>query len=283
MKHLSPQKIICLVFIAIILISSASKADENIKFGSLSIFSKVSGIKVYIDDEFAGKPPIEIEKIQVGTHLVTATLGNKIIYEEVIKIIEGELTTLVITGKKTKQKTEENEKETHSDQAAPLFLGGPYFKIGYMTSIVYSLDHGDSYYSSTLGYGGGYKLSFMSSPDMPSVDINLSVQKGDFVSGSDSWYLMPIMLGITFNYPIIPGFGGKQYMALGFGYIITNIRIDGDELSTVGYSFVPYGMEFPVADHGSVFIETTSTYAENGKHKYAIETFSISGGMRWLF
>ncbi len=278
--------LICLITVISYYSISFSEEAEDTKYGSLSIYSKLSDVSVYIDNELVGKAPVEIEKIQVGTHLVVATSDDKTVYEEVVYIKEGEVTTILITEQKIESKPgKKAKKESREEAYPPSIQGGPFLKVGFTSSLIYSLNPygADAYSSSTLCLGGGYKLSLLPSLDLPSVDIMLSFERGDFVSGGESWFLMPIMIGLNFNYPIIPGFGGKQYMALGIGYIITNIRIGGEELSCVGYSIIPYGIEFPVADSGSVFIETYSAYAENGKHKYALESFSVGGGYRWIF
>lgn len=282
MKTPRPSIVAVIVLMLFVSFPISSFAKENT--GSLSVYSKVGKAKVYVDNDFEGETPVEIEEIQTGTHLISATQNDEIIYEEVVKIKEGEVTTIVITEDKAKQTIDKSDKsvaDNYSD--SPLIRGGPYLKIGFMSSLIYSLDYGDAFYSSGLGLGGGYKICFLPSYDMPSVDLVLSVERGDFVSGGDRWLMMPIGLGLNFNYPIIPGFGGKQYMSIGLSYIITDIRVGGEELSTIGYSIVPYGIEFPVSDDGTAFVETHSTYAENGKHKFALESFSIGGGFRWMF
>jgi len=272
------------VFLIIYLVTlpaiSSSEEIKTKKYGSLSVFSKVGYVKVYIDNDFVSETPVEIEKMQVGTHLVTATKDEEIVYEEIVEIKEGEVTTIVVTKKeKAPPPKEEKKKEEIPRDYGLRTQSGPYLKAGFISSNIISLNvYGPSYYASSLGFGGGYKFGLA-----PSVDLVLSLERGDFISGGDSWYIMPIMLSLNFSYSRIPGFGGKEYFSIGLGYFITNFRVLGEELSSIGYCVTPFGLEFPVGDAGIVFVETFTTYAENGKHKFALASFSIGGGYRWTF
>lgn len=268
---------IALIFAVLSLMAGAALAQvasPEVKAGSLYVYSKIGFVNVYVDNDFVGETPVEMENFRVGTHLVTATLKNQTVHEEIVTVREGEVTTVLIEKAKEKPK-EEDISPSPSKEKIP--LGSFYGKIGYMSSYNYSYnpDIYELYYSSSLLYGAGFKLNLDRY-----VGVLLDVSRADFGSPDASWYIMPMTVNFQLGYPITPGFSGLYYYSLGIGYYFTNLEsYDGNNLSCIGFN-IASGMDFPVGDGNSVFIEVSNSLAENGKAEFDMESTVICFGYR---
>ncbi|MFC1478922.1 hypothetical protein ACFL57_05640 [Candidatus Margulisiibacteriota bacterium] len=69
---------------------------ENIKSGSLQIISESTGVEIYVDGELIGKDVVKLPEIQAGSHLIKAIKGDKVIYNKVVSVPEGNFITVMI-------------------------------------------------------------------------------------------------------------------------------------------------------------------------------------------
>ncbi len=282
-KHMINSKTIILSIIFLLALGAsplcAEEPTQEVRAGSLNVYSKIGFLKVYVDNDFVGETPVEIEQIRIGTHLVTATKKYKTVYEQIVSIREGEVTTVMVSGKKPKEKPPskytQEEIEEPKKKAQPSFQA-LYAKIGYMSSYNYSYSAyvSDSYYASSLAYGIGYKLSLS-----PYVGVLFDISRADFSSPDASWYMIPLTVSLQMGYPMARGFEGLYYYSIGLGYYMTNLKYQGNNLSSVGYNMAT-GLEFPVGEEGSVFLETSYSIAENTKAEFALDSLVVAFGYR---
>jgi len=122
------KKIIVCLVIALSILATASLA-QNIKYGTLNIHSEITGVEIYVDGELKGKDMIKLKEIQAGSHLIKAIQGDKVIYNKVVEIPEGNFITVVIKGQAgetkvkevppTKEATKEVEEEKTKEETPP--------------------------------------------------------------------------------------------------------------------------------------------------------------------
>jgi len=279
---------IILVLSSATIIAASAMAEvasvEAVKTGSLYVYSKIGFLSVYVDNDFVGETPVEMDNVKAGTHLVTATLNNQTVHEEVATVREGEVTTILVEREPEKPKEETKSPIPSSSSSSDKNssggkngMGAIYGKLGYMTSYNYSYnpDFYGVYYSSSLMYGLGFKLNLDKY-----VGILLDLSRADFGSPDANWYIMPATINFQLGYPISPGFGGLNYYSLGIGYYFTNLESsDGNNLSCLGFN-IASGLEFPIGDGNSVFIEVSNSLAENGKAEFDMESTVIAFGYR---
>lgn len=69
------------------------------KTGTLIIFSELTGIDIYLDENKQGVDIKKINDIPIGNHFLKVLLGNVIVYSEVVEIKEDAITTVLIKNK----------------------------------------------------------------------------------------------------------------------------------------------------------------------------------------
>ncbi|MCX5727034.1 MAG: hypothetical protein NT030_07735 [Candidatus Saganbacteria bacterium] len=255
---------------------------EEKKSGSLKVYSKIGYISLYLDNEFAGETPFGSDKIQVGSHLLTGVLTGETVYESMVDIKEGEVTTIMISEKKVSDRKlpwvkgeEQEKKESEAIKTKP--ISGPFFRIGYASVDYYSYYvGGPEFAASSLSFGIGYKLAITSS-----IDIMLTIDKADYGSSTKHFYIAPVSLLFVMSYYQNPYLMGKQYYGIGLSQYMTDLETeDGDNLAVFGYTVV-YGMEMPLSEKNTMFFDIVYNMADNSQYEYVLDGVSILGGMRF--
>lgn len=280
--------LIALILTALSAPSFSLEASPEANAGTLNIYSKIGFLRIYIDNDFYGETPVEIDAIKAGTHLVAATKNGETVYEEIVTVKDYEVTTIMVT-KDMEKPTEQQDKEKDKEEAAPpkgegsgaktskTALGAFYGKLGYMSSSIYSFDPDapKTYYSSSLSWGGGFKLYLDRY-----VGVLFEMTRSDLASPDDAWYIMPASITIQLGYPVTQGFSGLYYYSLGIGYFNTDLEDDaGNNLTCIGFTLAS-GLEFPISDNGSAFIEIADSVAENSKAQFDFDLVTVSFGLR---
>ena len=259
-----------------------SALPEEKKFGSLKVYSKIGYISLYLDNEFAGETPFESDKVQVGSHLLTGVLTGETVYESMVDVKEGEVTTIMISEKMISDrklpwvKGEEQEKK-EKEEFKTAAISGPFFRLGYSSANYYSYYvGGPEFAASSLSYGIGYKLAITSS-----IDIMLTIDKADYGAHDRHFYIAPVSLLFVMSYYQNPYLMGKQYYGIGLSQYMTDLETeDGDNLSVFGYTIV-YGMEMPLSEKNTMFFDVVYNIGDNSQYEYAFDGVSILGGMRF--
>ena len=107
------------IFTLLLMFLSVSVFGQT-KTGTLKIFSELTGIVVYLDENRQGENVQQINDIPVGSHYLKVLLGSVSVYGELIEIKEGTVTTVLIknTGQVQEKildsKTAEQETYTNS-------------------------------------------------------------------------------------------------------------------------------------------------------------------------
>jgi hypothetical protein len=261
--------------------SFATETAQDIKTGSLNVYSKIGFLKIYLDDQFIGETPAELNNVKIGSHLVSATKNGDTVYEKIVDINEDEVTTILVSEQ---QKKEEPKKEEDNSGYKPgknqsksndsFITQGLFSKIGYVSSYIYSYSNEifASYYASSLLYGFGYSLELT-----PYAAVQLEIDKGSFANPDSSWTLTPMFISLRIGYPMAAGFDGIYYYSLGLGYYQTDLEYEGKNLSSVGFSLTS-GMSVPFGDTGFVFLETGYGIAENSRTEFAMENLTFMIG-----
>ncbi len=89
-----------LIMFMLILTSSAVFAQKT---GTLNVYSEVSGVQLYVDENFIGEGTTLNFNTSAGSHYLKAVKNGKIIHSEVVTIKEGETTTVVIKSTTEKE------------------------------------------------------------------------------------------------------------------------------------------------------------------------------------
>lgn len=84
-----------LASILLLMILSLSLFSQT-KTGTLKIFSELSGISVYLDDNKQGVDVKEVNGVPVGSHYLKVLLGTVSVYGDLVEIKEGQTTTVLI-------------------------------------------------------------------------------------------------------------------------------------------------------------------------------------------
>jgi len=280
------KNLFCLLAILLLLTCACSGATE-IKYGSLNIFSKVSGLKIYVDGEFKAKDSVQIKEIQAGTHFIKVTSGEATpeatVYAEVIEVKAGELTTLYVSEKGAESSRKASQEEVDVFKAKKVLdyskemHTGWYLKLGYLTNLYYSYDSPNlDRYASSLGIGLGFKVALA-----PNLDFNLEMERGEMNSGHNEWYFMPITANIQISFLPSQYFRGKQFYGLGIAYYMTNLESQYKQnLSAFGYHLF-YGMEMPSGDKNAYFFEFGYYSADLSRYEYNMSGNYVSVGYRW--
>lgn len=281
------KKFFLVLISAFVLVSSV--LAEEMKFGSLNIFSKTPGTNIYVDGQLQGTDSVQMKKIQAGTHFLRVSSGKAteevVLYAEIIEIKAGEATTIYITekGLEGQRSGPANEGPVDVFKAKRILdyskemHTGWYLKLGYLSSLYYnfnspSLDN----YASTFSVGLGFKI-----PLAPSIDFSLEMERGQLTSSKNMWYLMPITANFTISYLPSPYFRGKQYYGLGIGYYITDLEtIYKENLTTLGYHLF-YGLEMPMGDKNAMFFQFGYHAADLSRYNYILNCTYVSVGYRW--
>ncbi len=275
------------ILIALLILATASFAAE-MKYGSLNVFSKTAGTKIYVDGEAKGNDSVQIKEIQAGTHFVKVTsilaTPESTIYAEIIEVEAGELTTIFIdekgqeVTKKVPQKEEVDVFKTKKvlDYSKEMHTGW-YVKAGYLTNFYYSTENFNlDNYASAISFGLGFKI-----PIAPSIDFSLEMERAEFSTAHDQWYFMPVTANIQISFLPSQYFRGKQYYGLGLGYFMTNLEDSlQHNLTTMGYHLF-YGLEMPASDKSAYFIEFGYHSADISRYSYIFNASTVTLGYRW--
>jgi len=266
-----------------------SASFAAMKYGSLNVFSKVPGTKIYVDGKVEGADSVQIKEIQAGTHFLKVTSGEATaeatLYAEIVEIAPGEVTTVYVSEKgiegqrKSSAAAEEVDvfktkrildysKEMHT---------GWYIKPSYQSVLYYSFDSPSlDYYASSFGLGLGFKI-----PIAPGIDFSLEMERTQLTSSKTTWYLMPITANFQISYLPSPYFRGKQFFGLGIGYYMTDLETDlKQNLTTLGYHLF-YGLEMPAGDKNAFFFEFGYHVADLSRYNYTLNCAYASVGYRW--
>jgi hypothetical protein len=274
---------------AILLLSflSPSLADDT-KYGSLNVFSKTPGTKIYVDGKLSGTDEVHVKEIQSGTHFMKVTSGEATaeatLYAEIVEIKAGEVTTIYIT-----EKGLEGRRKSSSEDQVDVFKAkrildyskemhtGWYLKFGYLSNLYYNYDSPTlDNYASTFGLGLGFRI-----PIAPSIDFSLEMERGQLTSSKSTWYIMPITANFSISYLPSPYFRGKQYYGLGLGYYMTDLETPLKEnLSTLGYHLF-YGLEMPMGDQNAIAFQFGYHVANLSRYNYSMNCAYASVGYRW--
>jgi hypothetical protein len=281
------KKLFLLLISALVLVSPV--LAEEMKFGSLNIFSKTPGTNIYVDGQLQGTDSVQMKKIQAGTHFLKVTSGQAtaevMLYAEIIEIKAGEATTIYIT-----EKGLEGHKSSQADEGpvdvfktkrildySKEMHAGWYLKLGYLSSLYYNYDTPTlDNYASTFDVGLGFKI-----PLAPSIDFSLEMERGQLTSSKNTWYLMPITANFSISYLPSPYFRGKQYYGLGIGYYMTDLENSFKQnLTTMGYHLF-YGLEMPMGDKNAIFFQFGYHAADLSRYNYTLNCTYASVGYRW--
>jgi len=281
------KKLAALMALLFFLFSAAFAV--TMKYGSLNVFSKIPGTRIYVDGKVEGTESAQIKEIQAGTHFLKVTSGEATaeatLYAEIVEIEPGEVTTVYVTDKgmeghrksmsapdevdvfKTKRVLDYS-KEMHT---------GWYIKPSYQSVLYYDFDSPSlDYYASSFGLGLGFKL-----PIAPGIDFSLEIEKSQLTSSKATWYLMPITANFQISYLPSPYFRGKQFFGLGLGYYMTDLETTlKQNLTTLGYHLF-YGLEMPAGDKNAFFFEFGYHVADLSRYNYTLNCSSVSVGYRW--
>jgi|GEM_PF-3653746 len=215
------KTIISIILVFMLILSSTAALAQ--KTGTLNVYSEVSGVQLYVDENFIGEGTTLNFSTSAGSHYLKAVKNGKIIHSEVVTINEGETTTVVIKGT--------TEKE-HGNiglglNLAPIAYGisgkfwfkpiGLQLTIYPYTSDLFSLTH----------FGGRFLYLLNDSPD---ADLYLGFGIGSAtVSSGDlevSWPISEMQLVLGFEGPM----GAKEVTwCIETGY--TQYTYQGDYLS----------------------------------------------------
>ena len=281
------KKTILFAIIFFSLLASSFAADNT--YGSLNVFSKLAGTKIYVDGTMSGTDSVQIKQIQAGTHFMKVTTGEAAaettLFAEIVEIKAGEVTTIYITEKGL----EGQRKSSAADDTVDVFRTkrildyskemhtGWFLKAGYLSNLYYSKDSPTlDYYASTLGVGLGFKI-----PLAPGIDFSLEMDRGQLSSSKSSWYIMPITADFSISYLPSPYFRGKQFYGLGLGYFITDLETPLKEnLTTLGYHFF-YGLEMPMGDKNAMAFQFGYYVADLSRYSYSMNCAYASLSYRW--
>ncbi len=281
------KKTFVLLAVFLLFIASASLADD-MKYGSLNVFSKTPGTKIYLDGKLSGTDSVQIKQIQSGTHFLRIASGEATaeatLYAEIVEIKDSELTTIYIT-----EKGLEGQRKSSSEEPVDVFRTkrildygkemhtGWYLKFGYLSNLYYNYDSPSlDNYASTFGLGLGFKI-----PLAPSIDFSLEMERGQLTSSKSSWYFMPITADFSISYLPSPYFRGKQYYGLGLGYYLTDLETPFKEnLTTMGYHLF-YGLEMPMGDKNALCFQFGYYAADLSRYNYTMNCTYASIGYRW--
>jgi hypothetical protein len=73
------------------------------QIGTIKIFTELSPVKVYLDEEFKGVDVKVLDSVQIGSHYVKVTKDEVIIYGELVNVSPGAVTTILIKNDKEVQ------------------------------------------------------------------------------------------------------------------------------------------------------------------------------------
>jgi len=245
--------LVLVAFLTMMVLGGSGWGEENIKkLGSLKIFSKFENVRVYLDSEDMGNAPVSIDKIQAGSHFLQIISQEGTVFNDVINIKQGELTTILIPLEQG------NEEVNNKDKEVPDYSKerrkGPFIFLGY-ASYLFGL-------SGSIGLGAGYQLGIA-----PHIDGYLLVEQGKMGSTT----VMPISLMLSFSSRPNSQFEGKNFYGVSLNYV----------LGAIGYS-VTYGSEFPTGKSGSFFWEAGYGYiGSTVDSSYGASTFRLAAGYRW--
>ena len=86
------------VFFFMMFLGKIGLAEETgKKLRGLEILSNFSGMGIYLDNEYKGEAPLVIHEFQPGTHFLRVVSAEATIYQDVVNIKEGEVSTVWIT------------------------------------------------------------------------------------------------------------------------------------------------------------------------------------------
>lgn len=278
----------CAFAYCLLTLAPACSAAE-MKFGSLNIFSKVSGTNIYVDGELKGKDSVQIKEIQAGTHFVKVTTGEvtaeAIIVAEIVEIKAGEVTTIYIseTGAEGIRKKESAPEEVDVfktkrviDYSKEMHTGW-YVKLEYLSNLYYSLTSPSlDNYAATICPALGFQV-----PIAPGIDFSLELERAELSSSHDQWYFMPVTANLKLSYLPSPYFRGKQFYGLGIGYYMTDLKNSLEQnLTALGYHLF-YGLEMPAGDKNAYFFEFGYHMADLARYDYTLNATYVSVGYRW--
>jgi hypothetical protein len=281
------KKSLILIVMFFILISTAFAV--TMKYGSLNVFSKIPGTRIYVDGKVEGTESAQIKELQAGTHFLKVTSGEAktetTLYAEIVEIEAGELTTVYVTDKgmegHKKSMTSKEDVDVFKtkrvlDYSKEMHMGW-YIKPSYQSALYYNFDSPSlDYYASSFGLGLGFKI-----PIAPGIDFSLEMERTQLTSSKTSWYLMPITANFQISYLPSPYFRGKQFFGLGLGYYMTDLETDlKQNLTTLGYHLF-YGLEMPAGDKNAFFFEFGYHVADLSRYNYTLNCTYASVGYRW--
>ena len=182
------KKLAALMALLFFLFSAAFAV--TMKYGSLNVFSKIPGTRIYVDGKVEGTESAQIKEIQAGTHFLKVTSGEATaeatLYAEIVEIAPGEVTTVYVSDKGM----EGQRKSTAAAEEVDVFKAkrvldyskemhtGWYIKPSYQSALYYSFDSPSlDYYASSFGLGLGFKL-----PIAPGIDFSLEMERSQLTS-----------------------------------------------------------------------------------------------------
>jgi hypothetical protein len=276
------------LFAVILLLLASASLAEDIKYGSINVFSKLPGTKIYLDGQLSGTDSVQIKQVQIGTHFLRISSGEAsaeaTLFAEIVEIKDGELTTIYVTDKGL-----QGQRLNTSDESVDVFRTkrileykkemhtGWYLKTGYLSNLYLNNDSPSlNAHASTLSLGLGFKI-----PIAQSIDLSIEMQRGQMTSSKSSWYFMPVTADISMSYLPSPYFRGKQYFGLGLGYFMTDLETPFKEnLSTIGYHLF-YGVEMPMGDKNAISFQFGYYAADLSRYDYSMNCAYASVGYRW--
>jgi hypothetical protein len=88
------------------------------KTGTLKIFSELTGVVVYLDENKQGTDVKQINDVPVGSHYLKVLLNNVSVYGEVLEIKEGAVTTILVKNTGQVQEKILESKTTEQEEYA---------------------------------------------------------------------------------------------------------------------------------------------------------------------
>lgn len=86
------KKLVTFLLLVVLTLSSFGQT----KTGTLKVFSELTGISVYLDDNKQGVDVKEVNGVPVGSHYLKVLLGTVSVYGDLVEIKEGQTTTVLI-------------------------------------------------------------------------------------------------------------------------------------------------------------------------------------------
>ncbi len=84
------------ILLTILIFSTFSQIFSQTQTGTLSVFSELGGITIYLNDNLIGNDVKVIKDVPVGSHYLKVLRDGSAIYSEIVNIQANTVTTVLI-------------------------------------------------------------------------------------------------------------------------------------------------------------------------------------------